>query len=101
MSNVETKNCITLKGSAAILKEYLSKMIANKLHKTMSNNLPFNSLHFSCFLDYSVNSVLFQRGIYPAETFQSVQQYGLTLLMSKDDKIIEFLKNVLEKTEGN
>ncbi|XP_062543136.1 mitotic spindle assembly checkpoint protein MAD2A [Armigeres subalbatus] len=63
-----TQNAITLKGSAAIITEYLN---------------------------YGINSILFQRGIYPPEQFTSVQQYGLTILMSKDDKIIAFLQNVL------
>lgn len=73
MSAQATKNCITLKGSAQIIAEYLK---------------------------YGINSILFQRGIYPAETFESTQQYGLTILMSKDPKIEEFLKKVLEQTEG-
>ncbi|XP_005183961.1 mitotic spindle assembly checkpoint protein MAD2A [Musca domestica] len=72
MSAQATKNCITLKGSAQIIAEYLK---------------------------YGINSILFQRGIYPAETFESTQQYGLTILMSKDPKIEEFLKKVLEQTE--
>jgi mitotic spindle assembly checkpoint protein MAD2 len=46
-----------------------------------------------------VNSILFQRGIYPAEDFAPQQQYGLTILMSKDEKIMEFLKNVLGQAE--
>ena len=50
--------------------------------------------------EYGVNSILFQRGIYPPETFESTQQYGITILMSKDPKIEEFLKNVLSQTEG-
>ncbi|CAO1422415.1 unnamed protein product [Diamesa serratosioi] len=72
MSKTATKNSITLKGSAAIIKEYLN---------------------------FGINSILFQRGIYPAENFTSVQQYGLTILMSKDEKIKEFLTNVLTKAE--
>ncbi|KAH8296759.1 hypothetical protein KR054_010940 [Drosophila jambulina] len=67
-----TKNCITLKGSAQIIVEYLK---------------------------YGINSILFQRGIYPAENFDSTQQYGLTILMSKDPKITTFLQNVLSQTE--
>lgn len=67
-----TKNAITLKGSAAIISEYLN---------------------------YGINSILFQRGIYPAETFENHQQYGLTILMSTDTKIKEFLKTVLKQTE--
>jgi len=50
--------------------------------------------------DYGVNSILFQRGIYPAETFGSEQKYGLTILKSVDDKVKDFLRNVLEQTKG-
>lgn len=67
-----TQNAITLKGSAAIVAEYLN---------------------------YGINSILFQRGIYPPEQFTSVQQYGLTILMSTDDKIITFLHNVLGQAQ--
>ncbi|EDV40308.1 uncharacterized protein Dana_GF10441 [Drosophila ananassae] len=67
-----TKNCITLKGSAQIIVEYLK---------------------------YGINSILFQRGIYPAEDFDNTQHYGLTILMSKDPKITTFLQNVLSQTE--
>lgn len=56
---------------------------------------------FLIFKDYGINSILFQRGIYPAESFESHQQYGLTILMSTDSKIKDFLKNVLSQTEGN
>lgn len=59
-----------------------------------------NSASKSFQLDYGINSILFQRGIYPAETFESHQQYGLTILMSTDAKIKDFLKNVLKQTEG-
>lgn len=50
-------------------------------------------------IDYGINSILFQRGIYPPEKFNSTQQYGLTILMSKDDKIETFLKQVLCQVE--
>lgn len=53
-----------------------------------------------CVIDYGINSILFQRGIYPAETFQNHQQYGLTILMSTDEKIQKFLENVLKQTQG-
>ena len=98
MSATTTKNCITLKGSAAILQQYLSKLIDYLNLKVLFTN-SFNT--FSTYLDYGINSILFQRGIYPAENFTSIQQYGLTILMSKDDKIKEFLKNVLGQAEGS
>lgn len=96
MSKTATKNSITLKGSAAIIKEYLSKNKTSFLFQTY-----FFYFIIIFFTDYGINSILFQRGIYPAENFTSVQQYGLTILMSKDEKIKEFLTNVLTKAEGN
>lgn len=90
-----TKNAITLKGSAAIITEYLSKY----LHSAEIERKQILILLISA--DYGINSILFQRGIYPAENFQNHQQYGLTILMSTDDKIQSFLKNVLSQTEGN
>lgn len=51
------------------------------------------------FVEYGINSILFQRGIYPPEDFQSTQQYGLTILVSTDNKIQEFLQSILNQTE--
>ncbi|XP_011548512.2 mitotic spindle assembly checkpoint protein MAD2A [Plutella xylostella] len=72
MSQQQTKNCITLRGSAQIICEYLK---------------------------YATNSVLFQRGLYPPESFKAEQQYGITLLMSEDPQIKSFLTNILGKSE--
>lgn len=98
-----TKNCITLKGSAQIIVEYLSKYIWTT---TTKRRLWIARSHYGVLslfitkLEYGINSILFQRGIYPAENFDNTQQYGLTILMSKDPKIQTFLQNVLTQTEG-
>lgn len=60
--------CITLKGSAELVKEYLL---------------------------YGVNSILYQRGIYPPETFEPAEHFGIFVLMSTDLKIKSFLDTVL------
>ncbi|KAF7393199.1 hypothetical protein HZH66_009032 [Vespula vulgaris] len=60
--------CITLKGSAELVKQYLL---------------------------YGINSILYQRGIYPPETFEPAEQFGLFFLMSTDEKIKSFLDTVL------
>lgn len=57
-------NKITLKGSAAIVSE---------------------------FFYYGINSILYQRGIYPAEMFTREKKYGLTILVCTDEKIKEYL----------
>lgn len=66
----KVKSCISLKGSAEIICEYL---------------------------DYGVNSILFQRGIYPSEEFKTTENYGVTILMSQNKKIKEFLANTLKQ----
>ncbi|KAI4465411.1 mitotic spindle assembly checkpoint protein mad2 [Holotrichia oblita] len=72
MTAVEQKNksAITLKGSSDIICEYL---------------------------DYGINSILYQRGLYPPETFKTAENYGLTILMSQDNKIQEFLSTTLNQ----
>ena len=39
--------------------------------------------------DYSINSILYQRGIYPPETFRRVSKYGLTMLVTSNDELIK------------
>jgi mitotic spindle assembly checkpoint protein MAD2 len=68
MSKTATKSNITLKGSVEIVTE---------------------------FFGYSINSILYQRGIYPPETFRRVNKYGLTMLVTTDDALNAYLENVL------
>lgn len=56
-------------------------------------------LLFPLSIDYAINSILFQRGIYPPESFKSTQQYGVSILMSEDEKIQTFIKNVLSQAQ--
>jgi len=66
----QTRNAVTLRGSAAIVSE---------------------------FFNYGVNSILYQRGIYPPETFTRKQEYGLTLLVSTEPEVNKFLESVLSQ----
>ncbi|OWF37514.1 mitotic spindle assembly checkpoint protein MAD2A-like [Mizuhopecten yessoensis] len=68
MAATSSQNAITLKGSTEIVSE---------------------------FFWYGINSILYQRGIYPPEDFTRVQQYGLTLLVSSDDALKNYLNEVL------
>lgn len=47
------------------------------------------------FFGYAVNSILYQRGIYPPENFQAVQKYGLSMLVTCDDGLRQYLGQVL------
>ncbi|XP_064439874.1 mitotic spindle assembly checkpoint protein MAD2A-like isoform X1 [Mirounga angustirostris] len=49
------------------------------------------------FFSFGINSILYQRGIYPSETFTRVQKYGLTLLVTTDPELIKYLNDVVEQ----
>ncbi|XP_072446078.1 mitotic spindle assembly checkpoint protein MAD2A isoform X2 [Chiloscyllium punctatum] len=50
---------------------------------------------FGAVVDYGINSILYQRGIYPPESFTRVQKYGLTMLVTTDPILNNYLKNVV------
>lgn len=65
-----TKTEITLKGSVEIVTE---------------------------FFGYSINSILYQRGIYPPEAFAPVAKYGLSILVTTDEGLKTYLASVLRQ----
>ncbi|KIY97980.1 Mitotic spindle assembly checkpoint protein MAD2A [Monoraphidium neglectum] len=67
---VKQRNTISLRGSAQIVAE---------------------------FFNYAVNSILYQRGIYPQETFQQKKNYGLAMMVTKDDGLLAYLTNVTKQ----
>jgi len=50
------------------------------------------------FFYYGVNSVLYQRGIYPPEEFEQTKKYGIPLLVSKEKGVKIFIDNVLSQS---
>lgn len=63
-----TQNAITLKGSAQIVAD---------------------------FFNYGINSILYQRGVYPPDMFTTVQKYGLAILITTDKGLQDYLDNIL------
>lgn len=63
-----TKSEISLKGSAAMVAE---------------------------FFGFSINSILYQRGVYEPDSFKQVERYGLKLHVSADEGLNDYLKKVL------
>ncbi|CAI4556772.1 BAQ_1a_G0029380.mRNA.1.CDS.1 [Saccharomyces cerevisiae] len=47
------------------------------------------------FFEYSINSILYQRGVYPAEDFVTVKKYDLTLLKTHDDELKDYIRKIL------
>ena len=54
---------------------------------------PRNTVRLVC-------SILFQRGIYEAESFTKVQKYGLGMQVTTDNGLAEYLKKVLTQLQG-
>lgn len=68
--------------------------------QTTENNLLiivhiYVSSFFHIIAVYGINSILYQRGIYPPETFLATEYFGLYIFMSTDKKIKAFLDTVL------
>ncbi|KAJ4999156.1 Mitotic spindle checkpoint component mad2 [Colletotrichum sp. SAR 10_66] len=47
------------------------------------------------FFQYSIHTILFQRGVYPAEDFSAVKKYGLNMLVSSDDQVRAYIKKIM------
>ena len=71
-SATDTNTIITLKGSIAIISE---------------------------FFHTAINSILYQRGIYQPETFRRESKYGLTVLTTTDQGLLEYLEKVMNQME--
>ncbi|KAK3173356.1 hypothetical protein OEA41_006685 [Lepraria neglecta] len=49
------------------------------------------------FFEYSINTILFQRGVYPAEDFTAVKKYGLNILVTSDDQVKTYIKRIMSQ----
>ncbi|GFV50526.1 mitotic spindle assembly checkpoint protein MAD2A [Trichonephila clavipes] len=68
----KTESAITLKGSADIVTE---------------------------FFNYGINSIIYQRGIYPVESFSREEKYGLAILMTKNNELQTFISSILKQLQ--
>ncbi|KAH8551866.1 DNA-binding protein [Umbelopsis sp. PMI_123] len=51
------------------------------------------------FFNYSVNSILFQRAVYPPEEFTVKKKYGLNILMTINDELQLYMKQVCSQLQ--
>ncbi|KAK7694763.1 hypothetical protein QCA50_001951 [Cerrena zonata] len=65
-----TRQAITLKGSTNLVTE---------------------------FFKYAANTILFQRGVYPADDFHMVKKYGQTVLVTQDLSLENYLEKILKQ----
>lgn len=50
---------------------------------------------------FGINSILYQRGIYPPETFARVSNYDMSLQLTTDPKLKNYLTNVVAQLKGS
>ncbi|CAG8974712.1 hypothetical protein HYALB_00010104 [Hymenoscyphus albidus] len=67
--------------------------------KTHKLSLKGSSRLVAEFFNYSINTILFQRGVYPAEDFAAVKKYGLTMLVSSDDQVKAYIKKIMSQLD--
>ncbi|KAI9686414.1 MAG: Mitotic spindle checkpoint component mad2 [Bathelium mastoideum] len=65
--------------------------------KTHKLSLKGSSKTVAEFFEYSINTILFQRGVYPAEDFTAVKKYGLNMLVSSDDQVKAYIKKIMSQ----
>ncbi|KAH8862592.1 Mitotic spindle assembly checkpoint protein [Schistosoma japonicum] len=68
----ETASTISLKGSAELLTDYFF---------------------------YALNSILYQRGIYPSASFKQNIKYDLSVLVTTDENLIKYLNVILDQVK--
>lgn len=49
------------------------------------------------YFEFAINTILFQRGIYPQEDFISVRKYGLSVVVSDDDEVKQYIAKIMHQ----
>ena len=45
-------------------------------------------------------SILYQRGVYPADDFHLVKKYGQTVMLTEDAALVNYLDKILKQVNG-
>ncbi|VDK76940.1 unnamed protein product [Litomosoides sigmodontis] len=73
-TDTKVRDIISLKGSAQLIQE---------------------------FFHFGLNNILYLRGIYPADSFEKEKKYGLTMLISKNLELQQYLEPLLKQVKLN
>ncbi|GAA6064308.1 hypothetical protein JCM10212_002740 [Sporobolomyces blumeae] len=74
--------------------------MATKRKQSQTLSLKGSTKIVTEFFEYSVNSILYQRGIYPPDDFKQVKKYGLTLFTSADEALEKYVQNVMKQVQA-
>lgn len=51
----------------------------------------------SDYFEICIHNILFQRHVYPKEDFKVIRKFGLNLVYSKDDAVIQYIKQIIRQ----
>ena len=52
------------------------------------------------FFEYCVNSILYQRAIFPPESFKRTSKYGLAMMMATEEGLVAYIANITRQLES-
>ncbi|CDK30032.1 unnamed protein product [Kuraishia capsulata CBS 1993] len=91
-STRNSPNVVELRGSSRIVSDFFGK-----LQDPMG---PFWIQSITDFFsEYSIHSILYQRGIYPAEDFQVRKKYGLNMMVSINEEVNAYVKKIMSQLQ--
>ncbi|RWV82418.1 hypothetical protein GW17_00056084, partial [Ensete ventricosum] len=89
-SRTASKDIITLRGSATIVSEFFGK----QTDRSPSSSSCCVRLGRGLDLETRNCSILYNRGIYPEESFTKVKKYGLPMLLTQDEGVKSFISGL-------
>ena len=72
--------------------EYQQKM--SKSDQAIAISLKGSTDIVTEFFNFSINTILYQRGIYPPESFKKLPKYGLSMMVTTDEGLSAYLANI-------
>ena len=79
-----SRQAITLKGSTALVTEFFKYAV--------NTYVDHNQFIFILRISIMLNSILFQREVYPSDDFHMVKKYGQTILVTQDLALENYLE---------
>lgn len=97
-TSTESKTEITLKGSVDIVSEFFFTAINSILYQRGASALYKIKRNISVHC-LTGASLFLSIGIYQPETFKRESKYGLTVLTTTDEGLLQYMKNVMMQVE--
>ncbi|KAI5960361.1 MAD2 [Candida pseudojiufengensis] len=71
--------------------------IASSSSSSQKLALKGSSKIVSDYFEFAINSILYQRGIYPQEDFQIIKKYDLPMIIINDEDVSNYIQNIMKQ----